>query len=34
MDNLLAGKADPPCFKQDQAALFVVQRRFERMNAP
>jgi hypothetical protein len=34
MDNLLVGKTDPPCFKQDQPALFVVQRYFERMNAP
>src|SRR5690348_15909205 len=27
MDNLLAGITDPPCFKQDQPSLSVVQRR-------
>jgi hypothetical protein len=26
-DNLLAGKSDSPCFKQDQTAVFDVQRR-------
>src|SRR5687768_11104696 len=27
MDNLSSGKSDSPCFKQNQIALFDVQRR-------
>jgi hypothetical protein len=34
MDNLLVGKSDPPCLKQDQIVLLVVQRRCARMNGP
>jgi hypothetical protein len=26
MDRASSGKSDPPCLKQDQIALFVVQR--------
>jgi hypothetical protein len=26
MDRASSGKSDPPCFKQDQIALFYVQR--------
>jgi len=27
MDSLLVGKSDSPCLKQDQIAVFSVQRR-------
>jgi hypothetical protein len=27
MDRASSGKSDPPCLKQDQTTLFVVQRR-------
>jgi hypothetical protein len=30
MDRASSGKSDPPCFKQDQTTLFVVQRRRKR----
>jgi hypothetical protein len=29
MDRASSGKSDPPCFKQDQIALFYVQRPFQ-----
>jgi len=31
MDILLAGKSALPCFKQEQTAVFYVQRRFRRL---
>jgi hypothetical protein len=30
MDRASSGKSDPPCFKQDQTILFIVQRRRKR----